>query len=478
MLLNQSRLRTRHEATINQVITLLHKGPAASLQMPWIIRSRLSEASAADCSSIPAKPEARAKLLPEHGQQPLPLQLQSHRPEPLAPGHPLRRPTPSRKKPSPNWSNFSPGAPGYAAKPPPKPGELLWAIEPTCTSPNCPLPSGQSWKPATSAGWLVAQLTYRNQHLGYLSIFRQAINVEFIWAGRLDSTDPRQQRPRQSFETWRELKQGQAQPWTEEEVELAQTLACNFAQVNLPETALFPNSSPDTELEGRVQQRTAGVAKKPNTNLKREVEERENALRQLQLARDSLKRLSYQNELILKSAGEGICSLDLEGKITSANPTAARILGYSTKKMVGQLIHTLVEPTKADKSSYEWEQSPIFKTLTEGTTQQGSEDLFSPPQRRIFSGRIHVYFHPRTRQHSGRGRRLQGHHRTTDESNVLRMSLFPSSVTNYVPLSPPFAPPWVCWFRMASPSNPTNATACWKLPFPIPIVWCGWSTIF
>jgi PAS domain S-box-containing protein len=39
--------------------------------------------------------------------------------------------------------------------------------------------------------------------------------------------------------------------------------------------------------------------------------------------------------LILNAAGEGICGIDAGGKITFANPTAARLMGVDVEKMVG-----------------------------------------------------------------------------------------------------------------------------------------------
>ena len=48
----------------------------------------------------------------------------------------------------------------------------------------------------------------------------------------------------------------------------------------------------------------------------------------------ALEQLRYQNQLILESAGEGICGLDKSGKITFANPAAARMTGYSVRELV------------------------------------------------------------------------------------------------------------------------------------------------
>ncbi len=75
---------------------------------------------------------------------------------------------------------------------------------------------------------LLMPLRYRQESLGNLAIFRQAIDTEKLWAGS-SHTDARQIRPRQSFAEWKELKQGQAQPWQDHELELIQSLANNLA---------------------------------------------------------------------------------------------------------------------------------------------------------------------------------------------------------------------------------------------------------
>src|SRR5438093_2216764 len=42
-----------------------------------------------------------------------------------------------------------------------------------------------------------------------------------------------------------------------------------------------------------------------------------------------LHKLQSRYELILNSAGEGICGLDLEGKATFVNPAASKITGWA-----------------------------------------------------------------------------------------------------------------------------------------------------
>jgi PAS domain S-box-containing protein len=160
-------------------------------------------------------------------------------------------------------------------------------------------------------------------------------------------------------------------------------LAYHFAQVIYQSHLYAHIRALNTELEGRVTQRTLEL-QRANTHLKREIQERENALHQLHLIQDSLKRLSHQNELILNSAGEGIYGLDLQGRFTFVNPSAAKTLGYATTTMLGQVMHDLVGPTTADKTPYLWSQSPIFKTLKSGTTHHRSGDFFHRHQGDLF----------------------------------------------------------------------------------------------
>ena len=46
--------------------------------------------------------------------------------------------------------------------------------------------------------------------------------------------------------------------------------------------------------------------------------------------------MQRRSDLILNSAGEGICGFDLSGRITFANPAAARIMGKSVEDLVGR----------------------------------------------------------------------------------------------------------------------------------------------
>jgi PAS domain S-box-containing protein len=56
----------------------------------------------------------------------------------------------------------------------------------------------------------------------------------------------------------------------------------------------------------------------------------------VQIRSQEMQKLQRRNELILNSAGEGICGLDLQGKTTFVNPTAAKITGWKVEEMIGR----------------------------------------------------------------------------------------------------------------------------------------------
>lgn len=121
------------------------------------------------------------------------------------------------------------------------------------------------------------------------------------------------------------------------------------------------------ELEIRVAERTAELIS-VNERLQLELDER----KRTELA---LERLSRQNQLILNSVGEGLCGLDLQGKITFVNPAAANLLGYSVAELIGQSIYIILPHAKSDNTPYTL-ADPIYASLRDGTIHQVTNELF------------------------------------------------------------------------------------------------------
>jgi PAS domain S-box-containing protein len=222
---------------------------------------------------------------------------------------------------------------------------------------------------------LIVPLQYRQHFLGYLSVFRRAIDVETIWARRPDRDDPRHQQPIISFEKWREIKQAQAQGWKDAEIELCKTVGSHFAMA-IHQYQLYQQvRALNADLQRDIQERILAEVKISalNAELEQRVLER---TAQLQNANSSLQRLSRQNELILNSAGEGIYGLDRQGKITFVNPAAAKIIGYGVKELIEQYMHLIVNHSKPDGTPYTPEENPIHATLKTGAIQHITDDIF------------------------------------------------------------------------------------------------------
>jgi PAS domain S-box-containing protein len=104
----------------------------------------------------------------------------------------------------------------------------------------------------------------------------------------------------------------------------------------------------DTEKEqvGRLELRVAQLqteldqlkrAEKSLSQRRQELESSKTVLElHVQERTGELQKLQRRYELILNSAGEGICGLDLEGRATFVNPAVSRITGFSIGDLIGK----------------------------------------------------------------------------------------------------------------------------------------------
>lgn len=90
-----------------------------------------------------------------------------------------------------------------------------------------------------------------------------------------------------------------------------------------------------------------------------------------------LAQLGRQNELILDSAGEGICGLDAAGVVTFANPAAAKLLGCGREDLLGSRLHDIVHPASTLLDGHDAAECPIQVAMFSGVAYQSDDELFS-----------------------------------------------------------------------------------------------------
>lgn len=86
----------------------------------------------------------------------------------------------------------------------------------------------------------------------------------------------------------------------------------------------------------------------------------------LKRVEEALERIRHHNELILNSAGEGICGLDEQGNTTFINRAAAQMLGYSIAELHGKPFRIILNSNWA----------PIYAALKDGSVHHATDAVF------------------------------------------------------------------------------------------------------
>lgn len=96
----------------------------------------------------------------------------------------------------------------------------------------------------------------------------------------------------------------------------------------------------------------------------------------LSQARRRLEQANRQNEALLSSVADGIYGLDLEGRITFANPAATTLTGYTVEQSLGRLHHELVHHTREDGTPCQPEDCPCTAGVEHGVARTVSDEVF------------------------------------------------------------------------------------------------------
>ncbi len=89
-----------------------------------------------------------------------------------------------------------------------------------------------------------------------------------------------------------------------------------------------------------------------------------------------LAQAKRQNELILCSAGEGVCGLDLQGNIIFVNPSAAQLIGWEREDLIGKDAHATFHHSRPDGCPYPANECSVREALRSGSAKQISSEVF------------------------------------------------------------------------------------------------------
>ncbi|MBD1909061.1 MULTISPECIES: GAF domain-containing protein [unclassified Leptolyngbya] len=237
MLLNQVRIQAEQEAKINQFTFRLHQGATIQLQAALEEAVKLFQASGGRLYLMPGAKQQVEELL-VWGTQPVrPVgdqcqELEQH----------------------PAWQHYLEKQSIASLENEPA-NPYCWAINDIYEEPlfHSVIPWFQF---STIRGVLITPLQYKEQILGWLTLFRHEIETEQLWAGPCQQ-GVRQPTPRLSFEPWRERKTGQTRAWTDVEKKLAQAIGGHLSTAVQQYRLYTEVHSLNSNLEHQVQERTA-----------------------------------------------------------------------------------------------------------------------------------------------------------------------------------------------------------------------------
>ncbi|MGA9783676.1 MAG: PAS domain S-box protein, partial [Terracidiphilus sp.] len=93
-------------------------------------------------------------------------------------------------------------------------------------------------------------------------------------------------------------------------------------------------------------------------------------------AEGALHMAMRQRELILEAVGDGICGIDLEGRLTFINEAGARALGYQPEQLTGRDVHEVIHHSHADGTPYSRATSPILQGMRRQESVHMRDEVF------------------------------------------------------------------------------------------------------
>ncbi len=94
-------------------------------------------------------------------------------------------------------------------------------------------------------------------------------------------------------------------------------------------------------------------------------------------AEDALKQVTHRLQLVLKSSGDGLFSINTKGRLTMINQAALDMLGYKAEKdLMGKDVHGVHHHSGQDGREYKPEDCSIHHSLKKGSISTVENDIF------------------------------------------------------------------------------------------------------
>jgi PAS domain S-box-containing protein len=93
-------------------------------------------------------------------------------------------------------------------------------------------------------------------------------------------------------------------------------------------------------------------------------------------AEEERQQLTRSLQLVLDSTVDGIYTMDVEGRCTMINASAARMLAQPANDFIGENMHDIVHSRRTDGSPYPEEDCPIRNVLRTGSARTITSDVF------------------------------------------------------------------------------------------------------
>jgi PAS domain S-box-containing protein len=90
----------------------------------------------------------------------------------------------------------------------------------------------------------------------------------------------------------------------------------------------------------------------------------------------ALRRAKEFDEAVMKNMGEGLYTVDNQGRVLSMNPVAEKLFGWTFEEVRGRKMHDVTHYKRRDGSPFPAEECPGLQVLRDGQTLTDWEDTF------------------------------------------------------------------------------------------------------